>query len=79
MECLRNDVWPSPATIVDFGIDTARHLGALQNAVRFGFTAYELDRVMGDGSAITKLVNATPKQPYGFVEFRTVYDGLLNC
>ena len=78
VECLVDDVWPSPATIVDFGIDTPRHLGALQQAIRFGYTAYDLNRVMGDGPAITKLVNAMPRQPYGFVAFHTVYDKLIE-
>lgn len=32
-ECLRLDEWPSPATCLDFGIETEKHLGALQWAV----------------------------------------------
>lgn len=40
-----------------------------------GCTAYDLDRVMGDGPAITQLIRAVPDQPYPFVEFRTIYDG----
>ena len=53
--CLIDDVWPSSATIVDFGIESRSHLGALQHAIRAGCTAYDLDRVMGDGAAITRL------------------------
>jgi hypothetical protein len=68
------DVWPSPATVVDFGIDSNRHLGALQYAVHAGVTAYDLDRVMGDGPAITRLVRGVPDQPYADVEFQTAYD-----
>jgi hypothetical protein len=78
VECLVEDRWPSPATIVDFGIDTNRHLGALRHAVHQGCCIYDLDRVMGDGPAITQLVQAFPYQPYGPVEFRTAYDGLAN-
>jgi hypothetical protein len=70
------DVWPSMAAIVDFGIDTGLHYGALQHAVLMGITAYELDRVLGDGVAITMLVTAIPDQPYGSVRFRTAYDDL---
>ena len=68
------DRWPSPATVVDYGIDSSRHLGALQHAVRAGVTAYDLDRVMGDGPAITRLVRSVPYQPYADVEFQTAYD-----
>lgn len=75
VESLCLDCWPSPATIVDFGINSSSHLGALQCAVLAGCTAYDLDRVMGDGPAITQLVRAVPDQLYPFVEFRTVYDG----
>lgn len=78
VECLVDDVWPSPATIVDFGIDSPQHLGALQHAVRSGCTAYDLDRVMGDGPAITRLVRGFAQQPYGHVEFATLYDAVAT-
>ena len=71
---LLHDAWPSPATVVDYGIDSDRHLGALQYAVCAGVTVYDLDRVMGDGSAITRLVRSVPGQPCADVEFRTAYD-----
>lgn len=77
VECLVCDCWPSPAAIVDFGIDRPSHLGALQYAVHSGVTAYELDRVLGDGPAITRLVRAIPDQPYQ-IEFRTSYDLLAK-
>ncbi len=76
-DCLLRDVWPPAATIMDFGIDTDRHLGALQQLVRWGFTSYDLDRVLGDGAAITQLVQCMPEQLYGEVVFRTRYDGLV--
>ncbi len=72
--CLDLDVWPSPAIVLDFGIASHRHFGALQHAVRNGITAYELDRVVGDGAALTRLIQAVPGQPYGEVVFQTVYD-----
>ena len=37
-------------------------------------TAYDLDRVMGDGPAITRLIRSVPYQPYADVEFQTAYD-----
>lgn len=72
--CLDLDVWPSPAIVLDFGIASRSHLGALRHAVRGGVTPYELDRVMGDGPAITRLVRAVPGQPYDEAVFHTVYD-----
>lgn len=72
------DRWPSPAATLDFGIDSSSHLGALQFAVRAGVTPYDLDRVLGDGPAITQLVRTAPVQPYGFVVFNTVWDGALK-
>lgn len=76
VECLVRDIWPSYATVVDFGIDRSSHLGALQFAVRNGVTAYDLDRVLGDGPAIGQLVRSIPGQPYGQIEFRTAWQGL---
>ncbi|REJ90721.1 MAG: hypothetical protein DWQ35_16095 [Planctomycetota bacterium] len=78
VESLVQDTWPSPATIVDFGIDTDRHLGALQHAVHQGCAIYDLDRVMGDGPAITQLVRAFAHYPYGRIEFRTAYDEVAD-
>jgi hypothetical protein len=74
--CLRADEWPSQATVLDFGIRDERHLGALQHAVRSGITAYDLDRVIGDGRAITCLVYAVPGQPFADIQFQTAYDGV---
>ena len=76
VDCLLNDQWPSMATMVDFGIDSPAHYGALQCAVLAGITAYELDRVMGDGPAITRLIRSVPGQAYGAVQFFTAYDAL---
>lgn len=78
VDCLKCDQWPSPATCVDFGIESSQHLGALGHAVRSGIRAYELDRVMGDGLATTILVNGIPGQPYRDVVFRTAYVDLIE-
>jgi len=77
VDCLMLDQWPSPATIIDWGIDSAHHLGALQHAVVVGITAYDLDRVLGDGPAITALTRGVPWQPYRDVVFTTAYDALF--
>jgi hypothetical protein len=71
------DRWPSPATVLDFGIDSSSHLGALQFAVGEGITPYDLDRVLGDGPAITQLVTSVPGQPYAPIVFRTTWDGVF--
>lgn len=76
VECLRNDCWPSMATVSDFGIDTFSHLGALQSAHWAGCNVYDLDRVLGDGRAITQLIRAVPEQRYPDVEFFTTWDWL---
>jgi hypothetical protein len=69
------DVWPNMAGIVDFGLQSDRHYGALQYAVRNdGVTREELDRVVGDGEAITTLIR--PGNPYWGVTFQTAWDDL---
>ena len=70
------DVRPHPDAVMEYGIASADHLGALQHAIAVGVTAYDLDRVMGDGPAITRLVRSVPDQPYHAVEFETIFDRL---
>lgn len=72
------DTWPSPAACVDFGIQTAEHYLALRHVVLEGISAYELDRVMGDGRAITSLVRGILKQLCPGIIFRTPYDPLVH-
>jgi hypothetical protein len=74
VQCLLDGVQPTTAATADFGIGSADHLGALRHAVRCGCTAYDLDRVIGDGRAITELVNGAPGQPFGCVEYVTRHD-----
>ena len=71
-ETLLNDEWPDADAVTDFGLETYEHLAALKYAVRNGCTTYELDRVQGDGRAITQLVSSIPKQPYNVV-YHTPY------
>jgi hypothetical protein len=72
---LRFDEWPSPATIVDFGIESTAHLGALQYAViHDAVTLEDLDRALGNGPAIQALISE--RNPYRNVTFRTDWDNL---
>ena len=68
---LRLDVKPSPAKCLDFGINSDVHYRALRDAVQSGLTPWELDSVMGDGLAISRLVEAHTAK---FVKFQTSYD-----
>ncbi len=71
------DIWPSPATTVDFGLDSTDHYAAMQRTVQEGITSYELDRVLGSGKAITQLVNfACSDRQSRLVSFSTAYDDL---
>ena len=72
---LRFDEWPSQATIVDFGIESPAHLGALQYAVIHDeVTLEELDQALGNGAAIQSLISE--QNPYRHVMFRTDWDDL---
>ena len=74
---LELDIWPSPATCVDFGIKTDCHLGALQFAVREdGISAERLDAALGSGPEIQKLIS--DRNPYRFVTFETDWDHLMR-
>lgn len=69
------DMWPRPAAIVDFGLDTQAHYEALHRTVRKGeITAEQLDTALGDGEKLTELVNNAPSNPYKGIVFRTSYD-----
>ena len=70
---LERYVAPTPAMEIDYGIDTYTHFVALRFAVQAGLTAYDLDRVAGDGPAITCLVRSVPHQPY-FIKYETIWD-----
>lgn len=55
-DSLMLDMWPRMAAQIDWAIDSPRHLGALQSAVKRGASAADLDRVCGDGHAIEALI-----------------------
>jgi len=69
---------PSRAQQVDFGIDSSEHVEALHHATVWGILPYELDRVIGDGPAITALVNGIPKTPYPGIRFATYHDNIAE-
>jgi len=72
-ESLLLDMWPRPAAIVDFGIDSTDHLGALQHAVKHdGVTVEQLNDALGSGKKLNALIKAD--NPYGHVKFATSYD-----
>jgi hypothetical protein len=76
IECCQLDVWPSKATVIDFGIKTSSHLGALQYAIREELvTPHELDAAMGKGDKLTEIAQRG-ENPYRFVTFRTAWDDL---
>ncbi len=71
------DLWPSPATCIDFGLDTSSHFGALQYEIkRERVTSAELDAALGNGPELTKLVRRHSDNPYRFVTFTTAWDDL---
>lgn len=68
------DLWPRSAVIVDFGIDSERHLGALQHAIKHGHVTQDaLDKALGSGAALTRICQV-PCSPYKDVVFKTSYD-----
>ena len=70
VDCLVSDHWPTRATVNAFGIGRPSHVAALSFAVENGVTAYDLDRVMGNGLATTQLVRSVPGQPCEWIEFK---------
>jgi hypothetical protein len=71
------DTWPSPAAVVDFGIESERHYAALQDAViHQDVTLEELDNAACDGPALTALIGA--ESPYHGLTFTTPWDSLVR-
>lgn len=71
------DVWPNAAGIVDFGLKTDTHYGALQFAVKVHEVSIEeLDAALGNGPALTALIRKG--NPYQGVQFRTHWDAILG-
>jgi hypothetical protein len=70
------DSWPSHAGVVDFGIDSPDHLGALQYEFRTGrVTVERFDDAIGWGPALTGLIG--DGNPYRGVSFQTLWDKLM--
>lgn len=69
------DMPVTPASQIDFGIDTVYHYAALQRAVRSGCSMEELDKALGSGIRITALVNKYAPE-FKNVKFHTSYDDL---
>src|SRR5262249_31603712 len=76
IECCQLDIWPSHGTMIDFGIVSSEHLGALQFAIREELvTPEELDTAMGHGKALTEIARRG-QNPYHFVAFKTAWDAI---
>ena len=69
------DELPSQSTVIDFGMETANHLGALQFAViRDGVTLKKLDEVHGERPGIQGLIGSG--KYYGHVRSRIDWDDM---
>ena len=69
------DNWPTPAACVDFGIDTQLQYEALYYPIRAGeISEVELDKVLGNGPELTKLVQSCESNPHKDIVFQTSYD-----
>ena len=64
------------AAYVDFGIDSHQHFEALYYPVRAGsITIEQLDAALGDGPALSKLVDVQ-ENPHKGIWFNTAYDAI---
>jgi hypothetical protein len=77
VETIWADEWPRDGAVVDFGIKSQAHDEALYYGLRDGqITPEQLDAAMGNGRALTELVNAAPHNAHKDIAFRTDWDGL---
>ena len=77
--CSLLDQWPGNAAVVDFGIDSERHLGALQFAIRNDLVMpQELDAAMGNGEKLTEIARRGDN-PYRDVKFETSWDRMNSA
>ena len=77
---IMRDMIPNTATCIDFGIDNSdptRIFGAYQWGLKHQtFTEEELDRALGNGPALTELVNRGDN-PYGKdLTIQTIWDDM---
>jgi hypothetical protein len=78
IESIFQGMEPTPAAIVDFGIDSPAHYAALSDAVLSGqIEAAQLDAALGHGRKLTELVNSVDGNPF-HVEFHTSWDKILG-
>jgi hypothetical protein len=71
--------WPSPAAVVDFGIDSRKHYEALCFPIREAeIMPKALDAALGDGPKLTALVQESASNPHKDVEFHTSWDLILG-
>jgi hypothetical protein len=77
VEAILLDVWPRPAAVVDFGLDSQAHYEALYYPVRKGeITPEQLDAALGKGAELTALAREAPSNPHKEIAFRTSWDAL---
>jgi hypothetical protein len=74
VDSLVMEQWPSAAVVLSFGIESPQHYDALAHAVCIGISAYDLDRVQGDGRALTCLTRSLPGQPHPNIKFASFCD-----
>jgi hypothetical protein len=73
-----HDLWPSPAVLVDFGIDTNHSLyGVYQRGIRESkITEQDLKNALGDGPKLTAML----KEKMGLdIKVTTMYDLMHEC
>ena len=85
-DSVMKDMWPGMGAMVDFGLDGFGAAGRADAQKRYEalyypiraeeITMQQLRQVVGDGAAITKLVNRCPSNPHKGIKFITVYDGM---
>lgn len=72
------DMWPGPAAVLDFGLDSQRRYEALYYPVRNGeITPEQLEAALGKGPELTRLANGAPSNPHKGIVFKTAWDNLL--
>jgi hypothetical protein len=76
IQAITFDMQPRASAAVDFGIDSQKHYEALYYPIRRGeITLRDLEKVVGDGPAITELVRRKGKSnPHRNIKFTTSYD-----
>lgn len=80
---MRDEFPQSMGVLVDFGLDgwgggdPQQRYEALYYPVRAGEISMDaLDAALGDGPALTRLVNDCPSNPHKGIVFATVYDDM---